>query len=679
MRHASCVAFGGALLSTTVLCPVYAQDKNASVEELDTITVYATKSAQSTFDVPAMVNVVDPEAPGNALSGSLKDLLQNVPGVEVDNGPRRNGQTVSIRGFDDEAIITLKDGRRQNYESAHDGRFFIDPSLLKKVEIVKGSSSSVYGGGAVGGVIAFETKNASDMLKPGQNFGASLSSGFRSGNTEISVISTVYGRTENVDVIGSLTYRGSDDIRTGGGDELDTEDNVLSGLFKIGITAADWHTYKFEYQGSNNDGQEPNNGAGGISTSNPIVDKIVDDQQFSLKYNYENPDNQLVNLKLHTYLNNTSVEEEDITGTNAGRVQNREIQTLGFTADNQSNFVTSETQSHTLSYGFEIYRDEQEGSSTATADGSRAGVPDAETLNYGIYLQDEFSISSGVGKFLLIPAVRYDRYQSEDNVGNSQDESAVSPKFALSYNPTENLVFFGSVAQAFRAPNMTETYAAGQHFPGVPPFFPNNNFIPNPDLKPEKVTTYELGAGIDFSGIATGADKLQLKGSGFLSDGKDFITQEVNIGAGTTKFFNIDKARLYGWEMSGTYDNNGFSTTMGLSYVNAKDDKTGDYIDNNVPLTLTTDFNYTVAPISSVFGFRSRFTAENDRVSSGNQATDGYSVHDIYYRWAPSKNDLQNLTVDLGISNLFDKKYSKRYATLKEEGRSFNVKASYKW
>ncbi|MBE7636607.1 TonB-dependent hemoglobin/transferrin/lactoferrin family receptor [Sneathiella sp. P13V-1] len=679
MRHASCVALSAALLTTTCLHPVFAQEKAGNSQKLDTVTVYATKSANSSFDVPAIVNVIDTEAPGNALSSSTKDLLNHVPGVEVDNGPRRNGQTVSIRGFDAEAIITLKDGRRQNFEAAHDGRFFIDPSLLKRVEVVKGAASSIYGGGAVGGVVAFETKDAADLLNPGQTAGASLTVGGRSGNEEFSTIMSGYGRTEYVDLIGSISFRKSGDIQTGGGGELDTDDSVLSGLFKAGVTVADWHTLKFEFQGSNNDGQEPNNGAGAIGSSNPIVDKTVRDLQYSLKYAFEDPGNNWLNTKLHAYFNDTEVEETDITGTNAGRVQSRAIETLGFTAENQSKWLVSNTHAHTFTYGLEIYQDDQEGKSTATGDGSRPGVPDAETLNYGFFLQDEITVNTGVGRFLIIPGVRYDRFQSEDNDGNEQDESSVSPKIALSYNPTDNFVIFGSVAQAFRAPNMTEVYAAGLHFPGAPPFVPDNNFVPNPDLEPEKVLTYELGAGVDLDKLFTADDALNVKGSIFLSKGKDFITQEVNVGAGTTQFLNIDNAELYGFELSSKYRIGAFEANAGLSYVHAEDEDTGEYISNNVPLTLTTDLNYTVASYDSVIGFRSRFAKANDRVNPGDDPTGGYGVHDIYYRWAPADGNFENLTVDFGISNIFDKEYSKRYAVLDEEGRSFNLRASYKW
>jgi len=58
--------------------------------------------------------------------------------------------------------------------------------------------------------------------------------------------------------------------------------------------------------------------------------------------------------------------------------------------------------------------------------------------------------------------------------------------------------------------------------------------------------------------------------------------------------------------------------------------------------------------------------------------TSGYGVNDIYYRlYSEMANG--ELTVDLGIDNVFDKAYTKRFAFLLEEGRSFNARASYKW
>tara|TARA_B100000965_G_scaffold127646_1_gene106172 strand:- start:15501 stop:17417 length:1917 start_codon:yes stop_codon:yes gene_type:complete len=636
--------------------------------DLEPVTVYATRSPRSTFDVPAIVSKIDMDTPGNALAGDMSDLLQFTPGVEVDNGPRRNGQTVSIRGFDGEAIITMIDGRRQNFEAAHDGRFYLDPSLLKSVEIVKGASTAIYGGGAIGGVIAFDTVDAADLLAPGESFGMKTSAGIQSASVQPMAIHSVYGRTGAWDILGSASVRASGDIKQGDGNELESADFLTSALIKVGYSIDDFNTVKFQYQGHRNDGREPNNGAGTITTSNPIVQKMVTDQQVSLNYAYENPDNAWFNPKVHVYRNSTEVEEKDLTGSNAGRVQDRTIETIGFTADNQTKLALGEGHKHVLSYGFEIYSDEQTGSSSTT--GTRSGVPDAEGLAYGLYIQDEIALKPGFGDLSIIPAVRWDAYSTEDDTGGSQDASKASPKISVSYKPIEQVMVFGSWAKAFRAPNMTELYPSGQHYPG-------NNFIANTDLKPETVTTIEFGAGLNFRGILDQGDHARVKGSWFSSDGKNFISQEIS--GTTTQYINVPNAKLYGWEVEGTYSLNPVSITLGATFVSSRNDDTGANLDNNIPLTVVADINYKVEAIDSLFGLRGRFANANERSSGTSGQTDGYGVLDIYYRWRPDDPGMESMTVDLGIENLLDKSYAKRYATLRETGRNYVARVNYTW
>jgi hemoglobin/transferrin/lactoferrin receptor protein len=666
MRRVLCLATASLVLSTGFYSSAIAEEQK-SLSSVKKVTVYATRSPQSSFDVPVMTSIVETDSAGNALARDIADLLEFTPGVEVENGPRRNGQTVSIRGFDDEAVITLIDNRRQNFEAAHDGRFFVDTSLLKAVEVVKGASSSIYGGGAVGGVVAFETKDASDLLAPGDNAGILTSFNYSSASDDYAPSLSAFTRTNNWDLLANMAYRHADDIEQGGNNELAAKDHILSGLFKAGYSLNDFHTLKFQYQVMRNDGKEPNNAAGSITNSNPIVNKEIRDNQYSFKYAYENPENNWLNPKLHVYFNDTSVEEADITGSNNGRVQTREMETLGFTLDNQSKLGNTDAFKQTLSYGFEYYTDEQ---TSIVENGTVGGVPNAEADNYGLYLQDEISFNSGIGQFIFIPAVRYDHYESNDTVGNNQSEGEVSPKIAASYKPTENFLLFGSWSRAFRAPNLTEIYASGQHFPG-------NNFIANPNLKPETVTTVEVGAGVNFNKLFSSNDHLEIKGSWFDSDGDNFISQTITFT--TTTNVNIANANLEGWEVDGEYQLNGFKTKLGLSHVTARNEDTRAFLDNSIPLTLVSDVSYTFNQYNSTIGWRGRFAKKNDEISSSATATDGYGVHDIYYRWQPNNIGNESLIVDLGIENITDKAYTKRFASLLEEGRSYVARLAYQW
>lgn len=76
-----------------------------------------------------------------------------------------------MRGFDRRGILTLVDNVRQGTDTGHVNGTFIDPALIKQVEIVRGPSALLYGSGAMGGVIAWETVDAKDLLREGQNSG----------------------------------------------------------------------------------------------------------------------------------------------------------------------------------------------------------------------------------------------------------------------------------------------------------------------------------------------------------------------------------------------------------------------------------------------------------------------------------------------------------------------------
>lgn len=740
---------------------VFAQEGIEQVQE-DEITVYATRSQQPAFDVPAVVSRVNTDEPGDALAGDFSNLLEFIPGVEVQGGPRAVAQRLTIRGFDDDSVLQLLDGRRQNFRSTHDGRVFIDSNLIKSIEVVKGPTSAIYGGGALGGVIAFETKDAADLLEPGRKIGAISSFFYRSSRSEVSPVFSAFAREGGWDFLGSASYRNSGDIRQGDGNKLSTKDEPLSLMFKAGYTFLDFHTLKFHGNMKNNQGQWPNNPSAAVSSGNPIVNQDVRDNQFSLKYSFSNPDNPWMSPKLHIYRNETEVKEEDISGSNAGRVQTREIETTGFTADSQTRFELTGTDNHTFSYGFEIYKDEQDASRSTNASRIRDGVPRAEDLNYGVYAQHEAGVDSPIGEFIGVAAVRYDKYRNEvsegcayNHDGNAstpdiacpeRDKSEVSPKFALTYKPVDEVMIFGSWARAFRAPHLNEIYSSGQHFPGgFPIAFVNvlrpvivrgrpvtdpttgmpqmevvtrpvidpdtmapvidhmtgmpqtenvtrpviagdNLFVTNPNLKPETVDTFEIGAGVNF-------DSFLLKGSWFYSKGDDFISTEVTdniverneLGGlasytpWVTRITNVPNAVLKGFDLEGTYRFRQLKLKTALSYVEAKNDDTGEYLDNSVPLTFTSDLSLLISGIDSVAGFRSRVAGNNDKQPNGATRTEGYAVFDVYYRWAPDSGRFQNMTFDLGIENIFDKAYTKRFASLKEDGFSFTGKVSYKW
>src|SRR5699024_8822422 len=82
--------------------------------------------------------------------------------------------------------MMIKDGMRMNEGYGADGindvvgRGFIDMDTVKQVEVAKGAASSLYGADAMGGIVAFQTKDAADLLGTGTHldFFASINGGY---------------------------------------------------------------------------------------------------------------------------------------------------------------------------------------------------------------------------------------------------------------------------------------------------------------------------------------------------------------------------------------------------------------------------------------------------------------------------------------------------------------------
>lgn len=666
------------LASTLASVGVFAQNEKP-VSSLDTVTVSATKSPKKTFDYPGMATVVNTSDPGVAGASKIKDLLRDVPGVEFSGSARRSGQNIIMRGYDTDGLLILLDGVRQKFEAGHDGKFFIDPYLLKRVEVIRGPNSALYGSGALGGVISFETKDASDLLAPGETRSVVTSLGYEDVNDEWLFALSGAMRTESVDGIASVLLRRSDDIELGDGRELLVEDDVISGLLKLGWSAGAHGTLKANLQTYRNDSKEPNNPQN--DSNDNLYRRDTEARLASLSYLYHDPDQPWLNVKARVYYNDIEVDE---SGIMVQRSLERQLDTLGASLENQSRFEISDHHVHTMTYGGEIYSEEQDGTDPAMA----GGIPDAESDYWGAFWQDEIEFAGAFGKLLIIPGLRYDDYKLKSDAARSVDESEVSPKLGLSYRPRDWLTLFANYGEAFRAPNMTEVYATGVHFrlPARGPGRPGgaNVFVPNPNLKPETNEVFEYGFGMQFNNVLRQEDELRFKVARFNIDAEDFIDAEVSFRplagtmcCGSTRQVNVPDADLHGVDFEGGYENESVKVTVGYSYIRGKNDDTREYLTNITPKTLLTNVAWKLPEIDGVVGLRSTFASSHDRVNSADEARGSYDAHDLYYRWRP--HHAQNVTLDLGVDNVFDESYERVFAGSPEPGRNYKLRINYEW
>lgn len=656
------------------------------------VTVTATRNPLTTFEYPGSVTVIDQREIDTRIPSTIDDVIEGVPNTTSAGGPRRNGESPIIRGFSNQDVIVLLDGTRQNFNSAHDGRFFLDPSLLKQVEVVRGAGSALYGSGGLGGVMEFRTKDASDYLVPGETFGSNIFFGAQSVNGEISPGITLFGMpTDNLELLGSFIYRDSGDIELGDGTELESDDDIISGMAKASYTSGP-HSFEgawIRYDGSS---IEPNNAQADSTTD--FADKDILSQNWRATYGYSDPDNDRVDLGATVYYSQFQVDEERLDGVDAGEDLKRDVDTYGLRLDNRSRVEIDTENSILFTYGIEAYRDVQNGSADG---GDREGVPDADSNSVGLFLQSEINVAAPFGMpgdFLIIPGVRFDYYSSDSDLDDKNVDTAVSPKIGVSYLPTDWLMFYGSYGHAFSAPSFNDLYLTGVHFeiPLGPPFGTVvNRFVPNPDLKPQTTKTVEAGAGFQFDDVLLPEDNVHAKGGWFLTYGDDFISRTVDQPAlfvdcnpfipgdcdGTTIIDNVNKAKLDGVEVEAGYENEFVIFDFAYSHINGIDRETNETLGLLPPDTWALHAAAKIQAIDTQIGWRTIIADDFKDDDNPANDRDGYTVHDIYAIWQPDFAPLQGFSLAAGIDNLFDEAYTRVYTGVYEAGRDYKGWVSY--
>ncbi len=659
---------------------------------IEEMTVYGTSNSQSVFDYPGSVDVLSREEIEFLSPSTISDVFSNVAGVEFSSGPRRTGEIPSIRGLGGDNVLILLDGARQSFSSAHDGRFFLDPDLLKKAEVVKGPASGLYGSGATGGVLAFETVNAMDLLEEGSTKGGRLKFGHQSVNDEFLGNVTTFGMLGSFDLLASFGIRQSGDIELGSGAELSSDDEIDNYLIKGGFTANDWRI-EGSWQKFDNDAIEPNNGQGVAAGNDVDKDVISDNFRGSIAFN---PASEFINAKITAYHNETEVKEFD---QSLNRDQSREVDSVGISFKNVSNFRLGASDT-ALTIGGNWYEDEQTGTDDSTGDGTRGGVPDAEAEFYGFFAQAELSLDvSEELNILFIPSIRYDHFKSSAQGQNNNSDKAWSPRFSMSIG-TDAVRLFSSYSEGFRAPSINELYLDGVHF-GIPhpilgaPTVANNNFTPNTNLKPEKTDTFETGLSFNFGGLFSSDDKLKMKASYYDTNVEDFIDTRVNFAfdrtcfiprffspcsAGTTDSANITDAEIAGLELEGSYENRLILFRANYSTIDGTDETTGADIGTLTPNRLNLDLRLKLTDLRAVAGVRLKTAGSFDGITFStttnrftvNDARSGYITTDLYSSWQPVF--APGFRLDFGIENLFDKDFERVFQGVSEPG--INVKTA---
>ncbi len=671
----------------------FAEELADNETNVDVITVTATKTERSVFKTPTAVAVIEQEEIDRFIPLSFKDVLEGTPGISVQGGSRRIAEEPSIRGFSDQQLVLRIDGARQNFDQAHRGRFFVDPQLVKRVEVIRGSASSLYGSGAIGGVLSLETKGAKDLLREGQDLGARTSLGYQSNGEDFFASGSVFGQADKVDVLANLVFREVyHDLIDGAGNPIvDTQDRIINGHTKFGFEPTEHQRFEINADFFNGNGLNPT-ASDDVSSSTTVVDRDTKEYNIRGNYTYNDPDNLYINFKTVIHYGDIRTTEDRIFDD---RKDISNFSSYGIDLHNTSRIVASDQVSAAFTYGFEYFKDKQDGTRNGA---DRPEFPDAQRQFVAGYAQLEISLMDDLVS--VIPGVRYDSFDFTSNgVFAQREESDVTPRIALGINPSEQIYLWGSYSEAFRAPALTELYNDGVHFSVPSGFGPGtfvvNEFAPTPLLEPEQAKSWEAGIRFRQTDIVEDGDSFLISANYFKTDVENFVDTVVMYvdptkppmfipPAGPMTFYgttqNVNsQAAIDGFEGEIRYENSFLSASVSGFTASGKNPLTDEGLSSVAPDSMTIRITGKMPEYGFQIGARMTITAAQNDVPEDSVTTEGYQTVDLFSNWSPDDGVFENTVFSFAIDNILDEDYSVHPTVIRQPGRSFRFNVSHQF
>jgi hemoglobin/transferrin/lactoferrin receptor protein len=692
---------------------------SAGTLNLEQVTISATRQEQDVSSVPSTVTVHTREELDRNNVNSIKDLVRYEPGVSVGGTGTRAGLSgYNIRGIDGDRVLTQVDGVQVpdgffNGPYAQTNRNYVDPEIVKRVEILRGPASVLYGSSAIGGAVSYYTLDPDDIIKPGQDVGARLKTGYSSADESWLTSGTVAGRTAEFDGLLHLSQRNGHETQSHGetgGTGLDrTEANpedvrTTNVLVKLGWDYADDARFGLTYEHYKDDrdtnqlsavGGPFNAGRGfGFYKSRTGNDTITR-ERFGLDHRFAVDSLLADNIKwtLNYQIAKTDQRTEEIYAPSRTVLRNRDTtykdRQWVFDAQADKAFGIADTD-HVITYGTTIKQDKVTGLRTGsgtclTVAGAcrvmgaasaadtltpASDFPDPTINTYSLFAQDQIAWNN----WTFVPGLRYDYTQlkphltkeflaTADQSGNGEvndDEKTwhrLSPKFGTTYRFDDNYTWYGQYAEGFRTPTAKALYGRFENLAG------GYQVAPNPDLEPEKSKSYETGLRGQFE---AGTFDVAV----FYNKYRDFIDENAITPGYTETTFqsnNIKHATIKGMELKGRLNLDAFGAPSGLytqgsvAYLYGRNDDSGEPLNSINPLTGVFGLGYDQDKYGTLLSWtlvkrKTRVDSTSFNTPDGTSTqfkTPGYGVLDLagFYKVT------DDLTVNAGLYNLTDKKY----------------------
>ena len=690
------------LLSLT-LAAGFAHAENEAKDNvvLDTVTVKGDRQGSK-----IKTNIVTLRQKDESTSTDLRELLKEEPAIDFGGG-NGTSQHMTLRGMGQNSVdIKVDNAYSDSQILYHQGRFIIDPALVKIVSVQKGAGSASAGIGATNGAIITKTVDAEDLLKGlDKNWGVRLSSGYAS-NDGVNYGASVFGKAGNFDGLFSYNRNDEKDYEAGKGYKSPNGGKTVpysaldkrSYLAKIGTTFGDGdHRIVLSHMKDQHRGIRTVREEFTIFESNPAKDRqkpsYRETTQSNTNLEYTGKNLGFVEkLNANAYvLENERYSADDSGSGYAGNVAGpttTKITTKGANINFDSRLAEKTLLKYGVNYRHQeikphTFLNSQYTSTNAALQSLVRGysLTNPTKTDYGVYVE----AIQDIGDVTLTGGLRYDHFDIKTHDGKSVSDGKVNPSLGVIYQPVENLSFSVSHNYASRSPRLYD--ALQTHG--------KRGIISIADgTKAERARNTEIGFNYNDGTFAA-------NGSYFWQTIKDALANPQNRhdSVAIREAVNAGYVKNHGYELGASYRTGGLTAKVGVSHSKPRfyDTHKDKLLSANPEFgaqtgrTWTASLAYRFQNPNLEIGWRGRYVqkAVGSILVAGQKGRDGklenvvrqgFGVNDVFANWKPLGKD--TLNVNFAVNNVFNKFYyphSQRGETLPGIGRDVRLGVNYRF
>ena len=681
------------LLSLT-LAAGFAHAENEAKDNvvLDTVTVKGDRQGSK-----IKTNIVTLRQKDESTSTDLRELLKEEPAIDFGGG-NGTSQFLTLRGMGQNSVdIKVDNAYSDSQILYHQGRFIIDPALVKIVSVQKGAGSASAGIGATNGAIITKTVDAEDLLKGlDKNWGVRLNSGYAS-NDGVSYGASVFGKAGNFDGLFSYSRNDEKDYEPGKGYTNSNSGKTVpfsaldkrSYLAKIGANFGD-HRLVLSHMNDQHRGIRTireeftltNDPRLTLANQAPSYRETTQSNT-NLEYTGKNL-GFVEKLNANAYVLENERYSADDSGSNyAGKVPGpttTKITTKGANI----NFDSRLTEQTLLKYGVNYRHQEIKphaflNSQYTNTDAALQSLVRGYSLtnptktDYGVYVE----AIQDIGDVTLTGGLRYDHFEVKTHDGKSVSNGKVNPSLGVIYQPIENLSFSASHNYASRSPRLYDALLTHGR----------RGIVSIADgTVAERARNTEIGFNYNNGTFAANGSYFWQKISDAIANPQD------RHGAAFKETANAGYIKNHGYELGASYRTGGLLAKVGVSHSKPRiyDTHPKNLLSANPEFavqtgrTWTTSLSYRFQNPNLEIGWRGRYLQKASGSvlvrDKGEVKRKGYGVNDVFANWKPLGKD--TLNVNFAVNNVFNKFYyphSQRGETLPGIGRDVRLGVNYRF